>query len=171
MRTAPATPWRVRPLTEDEAAQIACWRYPPPYHIYDSAPPDPSSLTLAEIAAYYLEPAHDYFGVEDAMGHFLGFGCFGVEAQVPGYDYTQEDALDIGFGMRPERTGQGRGHLFLAAILAHAQTRQSALQRATVAAFNERSARTFRRSGFARVATFRSRTSQPLDFAVYTRRA
>lgn len=172
MTTARSTPWRVRPLSADEAAQIACWRYPPPYDIYDSAPPDASPKMLVEIAAYYLEPAHDYFGVEDDAGDFLGFGCFGVEAQVPGYDYTQEDALDIGFGMRPERAGQGQGHLFLAAILAHARrTSGAALLRATVAAFNRRSAHTFLRVGFVPIATFRSRTSHPLEFAVYTRRA
>lgn len=168
----PVAAWRVRPLTATDTAQIARWRYPPPYDIYDSAPPDASPDALAAIAADYLNPAQGYFGVANETGGFLGFGCFGLEAQVPGYDYTQENALDIGFGMRPDATGQGRGQPFLAAILAHAQrTHKPALLRATVAAFNRRSARTFQRAGFVRVAAFRSRTSRPLDFAVYTRRA
>lgn len=162
----------VRQLTQKDAQQIASWRYPAPFDFYDSAPADASAELLAATAAYYADPAHDYFAVDDETGELLGFGCFGVEAQVPGYDYTQSDALDIGLGMRPDGVGNGRGYAFLSVILAHAQTIYSpSLFRATIASFNERSARTFLRAGFVRIATFRSQTARPADFGVYTRRA
>ena len=162
--------YRVRGLTRADAEAIATWRYPAPYDIYDSAPADASRELLAATAAYYADPIHAYFAVDDEMGNFLGFGCFGVEAQVPGYNYAQEDALDIGFGMRPDATGGGRGQSFLAAILDYGLAlHRPPLLRATVATFNERSGRTLRRAGFLPAATFLSQHRSPLEFTVYTR--
>lgn len=164
--------YRVRRLTQKDAEEIARWRYPAPYDIYDSAPVGAEWEMLAATAAYYADPAHHYFAVDDETGEFLGFGCFGIEAQVPGYDYTHTDALDIGLGMRPDRVGGGRGQPFLSAILTHALSIQRpTLLRATIATFNERSARTFLRAGFAGIDTFRSHTAHPIDFGVYTRAA
>ncbi len=160
--------YQVRGLTRADAEAIATWRYPAPYDIYDSAPAGAQWEMLAATAAYYADPAHHYFAIDDESGELLGFGCFGMEAQVLGYDYTESDALDIGFGMRPDRVGGGRGAAFLAAILTHAQTTQNPRRlRATIANFNERSARTFLRAGFEKVASFRSRTSSSMDFDVY----
>lgn len=166
------TGYSVRALTRGDVEQIARWRYPAPYDFYDSAPADASRELLAATAAYYADPLHAYFAVDDETGSFLGFGCFGVEAQVSGYDYSEQDALDIGFGMCPDRVGGGRGNAFLSAILTHGlKARHPTLLRATVAIFNERSARTLLRAGFVRIATFRSRTARPTDFGVYTRSA
>lgn len=162
--------YRVRRLTQADAEQIASWRYPAPYDSYSSAPADATRELLAATAAYYADPVHEYFAVDDETGEFLGFGCFGVEAQVPGYDYSKQDALEIGFGMRPDRVGNGRGGGFLSVILSHALTIHTpTVLRATIATFNERSIRTFLRAGFVQVATFRSQTAQPIDFGVYTR--
>ena len=162
--------YRVRPLKPDDAQQIAQWRYPAPYDIYDSAPAHASRERLAATAAYYLDPAHGYFAVDGETGVLLGFGCFGGEAWVSGYDYAVADALDIGFGMRPDRVGEGRGESFLAAILAYGLTvHRPQLLRATVASFNKRSARTFLRAGFVPVASFFSQNRPPLEFTVYTR--
>ena len=164
--------YRVRALTQGDAEQIARWRYPAPYDFYDSAPANASRELLAATAAYYADPLHAYFAVDDETGSFLGFGCFGVEAQISGYDYSEQDALDIGFGMCPDRIGCGLGNAFLSAILSHGLAAHSpTFLRATVATFNERSARTFLRAGFVRIATFRSRTTRPTDFGVYTRAA
>ncbi|MFZ1752611.1 MAG: GNAT family N-acetyltransferase [Caldilineaceae bacterium] len=167
-----ATGYGVRSLTQTDAEEIARWRYPAPYAIYNSAPVDASQELLAATAAYYADPLHRYFAVEDENGQFLGFGCCGPEAQVFGYDYTQVEALDIGLGMRPDRVGKGRGQAFLATILAHGlRLHTPSVLRATIAVFNDRSARTFLRSGFVQIATFRSQTTRPMDFGVYTRGA
>lgn len=164
--------YRVRALTQGDAEQIARWRYPAPYDFYDSAPADASRELLAATAAYYADPLHAYFAVDDETGSFLGFGCFGMEAQVSGYDYSEQDALDIGFGMCPDRIGCGLGNAFLSAILSYGlAAHRPTLLRATIATFNERSAHTFRRAGFVRIATFRRRITRPTDFGVYTRAA
>lgn len=164
--------YRVRALTKSDGEEIARWRYPAPYDIYNSAPEGASAETLAAVAAYFVEPVHAYFAVDGSEGGLVGFCCFGEEAQVPGYDYTQECALDIGFGLRPDATGQGRGQPFLAAIQGFGLARfQPAALRATVADFNERSARTFLRAGFAPAARFAGRHPPHLAFTVYTRRA
>jgi ribosomal-protein-alanine N-acetyltransferase len=166
------TAYRMRALNQVDVEAIARWRYPAPYDVYDSAPVDASSELLAATAAYYADAAHNYFAVDDETGELLGFGCFGVEAQVPGYDYSEQDTLDIGLGMRPDRVSSGRGQAFLASILAHALTRHTpTLFRATIATFNERSARTFLRAGFVRITTFHSQTARPTDFDVYSRGA
>ncbi len=166
------TGYLARPLTTSDAEAIARWRYPAPYAIYSSAPADASRELLAATAAYYADPAHHYFAVDDETGDFLGFGCWGAEAQVSGFDYAKLDALDIGFGMRPDRAGQGRGSAFLTAVLAYAlQAQHPTHFRATVAAFNKRSARTFLQNGFEHVAFFTSASAQAIDFVVYTRRA
>lgn len=164
--------YRVRGVTQDDGEEIATWRYPAPYDIYNSGPEGACPATLAAVAAYFVEPTHAYFAIDGADGGLVGFCCFGAEAQVPGYDYQQKTALDIGFGMRPDATGQGRGQPFLAAILDFGLARyHPTALRATVAAFNERSARTFLRAGFVPVARFRGQSSPHLAFSVYTRRA
>lgn len=47
-----------------------------------------------------------------------GMACFGQEARVPGLE-ERPGVLDVGVGMRPALTGQGRGRAFAEAVLAH----------------------------------------------------
>lgn len=47
----------------------------------------------------------------------VGFFSFGAEAQVPGGDYDNAKALDIGLGMRPDLTGKSLGLGFVEAGL------------------------------------------------------
>jgi ribosomal-protein-alanine N-acetyltransferase len=47
-----------------------------------------------------------------------GYACFGREARVPGLA-ERPKVLDVGVGMRPELTGEGRGRAFSRAVLAH----------------------------------------------------
>jgi [ribosomal protein S18]-alanine N-acetyltransferase len=164
--------YRVRPLTGADADQIVHWRYPAPYDFYDSAPTVVPPGYLEVAASVYLNPVNRYFAVDDETGIFLGFGCFGAEAQVPGYAYSLTKALDIGLGMRPDQVGSGRGQPFLAAILAHGlKVHSPKVFRASIATFNQRSTRTFLRAGFVSIATFRSQGLRPTDFAVYQREA
>jgi [ribosomal protein S18]-alanine N-acetyltransferase len=120
------------------ADQVAGWRYPPPYDTYDLAPQDIGHL---------LQPDYRYHIVWDDED-VVGYCCFGVDATVPGGDYSR-DALDIGWGMRPDLVGQGRGSGFVAAIVAHAaQSYAPPRMRVTIAEFNERSQRAAARNGF-----------------------
>ena len=66
-----------------------------------------------------LNPGYRYHAVlED--GELIGYCCFGEDAQVRGGTY-REGELEVGWGMRPDLMGQGRGREFAAAILEYAE--------------------------------------------------
>ncbi|MBW4432697.1 MAG: GNAT family N-acetyltransferase [Pelatocladus maniniholoensis HA4357-MV3] len=93
----------------------------------------------------------------DAENELIAFCCFGEDAQVSGGDYTST-ALDIGLGVRPNLTGQGQGQRYIADVLNFAQsTFHSTIFRVTVAAFNERALRTWKKAGFQQIQTFQAR--------------
>jgi ribosomal-protein-alanine N-acetyltransferase len=138
----------IGPMTPAAARDASRWHYEAPYSIYDSTP---------ETYELFLDPRHRYYALRDTAGELVGFCCFGADARVPGgrYRVEEREILDIGVGMRPERTGQGLGRPFLAAILDFARERFAPLVfRATIAEFNQRSARTFAGLGFAPVQRF-----------------
>jgi [ribosomal protein S18]-alanine N-acetyltransferase len=170
--------YTVQPLTATDARQMLSWRYEPPYHIYDVVPPTLTAAQIEREIAFLVNPANCYFAVTEnaegasgqGSGELLAFCCFGLDAQVPGYDYAQQDALDIGLGMHPQKIGQGRGHRFLMAILAHARCLYTPeTYRATIATFNHRSQRMFLRAGFTPVASFVSTTRDSRYYVVLTK--
>jgi RimJ/RimL family protein N-acetyltransferase len=117
-------------LRPDEAEDIAGWRYDPPYDLYDVDIDPERLLDRARFAA-----------VRDAGGGLIGYCCFDEEARVPGGRYV-DAALDIGWGMRPELTGQGRGRDFVEAIAAHVRPQAGPRPlRVTIAEWNGRSQR------------------------------
>lgn len=148
------------------ALEISRWRYPPPYAVYN---PDEQSTTV--YVAHLVAPQNHYYAICD--GELLvGFCCFGEDAQVPGGDYTLPNTLDIGLGMCPELTSQGRGHGFLAAILTFAQQQYDVTHfRATIAQFNQRSQKTFAQAGFQPGQTFISDFDHTTRFVVMYRAA
>lgn len=156
--------YQIRPISAADAQEIVSWRYPEPFAIYNLTGKD----VAAEIA-YFLDLAnrfHVVYDVSGQNGELVGFCSFGMDAQVPGGDYTAE-ALDIGLGMRPDLIGQGLGTKFLQAILhfANESFAPSAL-RATVAHFNQRSRRIFQKSGFRITQSFTSQSDLPIRFDV-----
>ena len=67
--------------------------------------------------------------------------------------WPRTDRVEIGIGLRPDLTGQGRGESFLRAQLEYARSQwQPATLRLFVAAWNERAIRLYRRLGFREVA-------------------
>jgi [ribosomal protein S18]-alanine N-acetyltransferase len=136
-------------MTAIQAREILTWRYTRPYAVYN-----PDEATLEEGLAVMLDPRNAYHAIYNGTT-LVGFCCFGEDAQVLGGDYSLPDTLDIGLGMQPELTGQGKGTAFLAAILEFAQ-RQYRVKyfRATIAAFNRRSQRIFEKAGFQYVQNF-----------------
>ena len=132
--------YHVRPLTADHGQQIALWRNPGPWAIYDSAGP--------------LDPAEGYWAVVDDRDDLVGFACFGVEARVPGLK-EQPGTLDVGVGMRPDLTGHGRGQEFSEAVFAHGRDVAGATRfRAVVQDWNARSIRLLRGLGFDQTGTY-----------------
>ena len=136
--------YRITPLEEHHARDILEWRYPTPYDFYN--PPDDENGD--EYVRLFLKPEFQFHAVLDDEENFVGFCSYGIDGQVPGGDYRQE-ALDIGVGMKPELTGQGRGPAFFRTVLDYATSNISpGRMRLTVAKFNERALRQYDHFGF-----------------------
>ncbi|WP_339315349.1 GNAT family N-acetyltransferase [Paenibacillus sp. FSL R10-2734] len=134
-------------MSESAAKDILSWRYDPPYDFYNNEQtPEAISEMLAE----------SYFSVFDDNKKLVGFFCVGSSGQVPNEFYTYSQGLiDIGLGMRPEFTGQGKGTLFFTAVLSQIDKMfGKSSKRLTVAKFNDRAIRLYERSGFSREAEF-----------------
>ena len=140
----------IRLMTLEDVHRRMAWRYPPPYDVYDVEFTDPDVD-----ADWLLLPENHYHAILRA-GELIGFCCYGPDAQVPGGDYSVE-ALDVGIGLRPDRTGQGLGTPILQAVLELAvRTWAPRWLRTTIVAWNRCSIRTFERLGFTQTATFRT---------------
>lgn len=143
-----------KPMNVAYATQIAHWQYDAPYDVYNSVS-DPSEIEKA--IQSYLDPQNGYYCLIDAHDELVAFCCFGEDAQVPGGDYTNT-ALDIGLGVHPDLTGQGQGQRYIADVLNFAQlTFHSTIFRVTVAAFNERALRAWKKASFQQIQTFSAR--------------
>lgn len=142
--------YEFRVLARDGADEIADWQYPGEYAIYD-IPPEDRETSIE----YMLDPANGYFGAYRGS-ELVGFCSIGPDGQVPGWEYDAS-AVDVGAGMRPDLTGQGRGADFLAQAFRFVQSQvgQRSL-RVTVASWNKRALSTVQRLGFVPVATFQN---------------
>lgn len=140
------------PMNAADAEQLTHWHYQPPYQMYNST----SDLALIPS---FIDPQNAYYSIIK-NGELVAFCCFGKEAKVPGGDYRQE-ALDIGLGVRPDLTGQGRGHMYIADVLNFARSKFDATHfRITVAAFNERALKVWKKAGFQQVQTFQAQDNR-----------
>ena len=125
---------RARDLTDEEAERPLGWRYPGPYATYDAEGP--------------LRRELGFFAVEDEDGDLVGFGCVGAEARVPGVE-EEAGTIDVGYGMRPDLTGQGRGREFVGAVLAHVvESHPAARLRMSILEWNGRSRSVAEAHGF-----------------------
>lgn len=138
-------------MTADAAREALSWRYDGPYAVYNTTPD-----ALEEAVAVFCDPANAYFAARAEDGALAGWCCFGPDARVPGGDYADPDALDVGIGLRPDLTGQGRGLAFFRAVLAFGRDRFAPARfRLTVAAFNARARRVYAGAGFRARGQFR----------------
>jgi [ribosomal protein S18]-alanine N-acetyltransferase len=129
---------QARELTVEEAERPLGWHYPEPYETYDAAGPLGSGL--------------GFFAVDDDGGELVGYGCIGAEARVPGVE-EEAGTIDVGYGMRPDLVGQGRGREFVGAVLARAAAGDpTARLRMSILRWNERSRRVAEAHGFRVVA-------------------
>jgi [ribosomal protein S18]-alanine N-acetyltransferase len=146
-------------MTPAYAAEVATWRYPPPYDYNDMTGADP---------AYLASPGSGYFALTDATG-LIGYRCFGAEGQVPGGSYDDQ-ALDTGGGLRPDLTGRGLGREAISTGLDFGRERfQPQAFRLTVATFNLRAQRVITALGFYLATNFRA-TTDGRDFGIWLRR-
>lgn len=154
----------VVPMNVSLLQEMGQWIYPPPYDFYNMTGSD-------EETEEFL--GGSYFAVIDGNNHVVGFCCTGGAATVPsGVSagvYPADGALDIGLGMRPDLTGQGRGRDFMATLLQFSRRQLSARSlRLTVATFNTRAIRLYQRVGFVGRHEF---TAGDVPFLVMYRRS
>ncbi|MCP5094673.1 MAG: GNAT family N-acetyltransferase [Chloroflexi bacterium] len=146
------------PMNEASAYLITGWHYDPPYHIYNISSSDPAFIKRA--VSYFLDPVYQFQRILDEQGKLAAFCSFGVDAQVPGGDYTAE-ALDIGMGVRPDLTGQGLGATFSKAVIQFAyETYNPPMLRVTIASFNIRAQRVWQKYGFVQQQDFCAKKNQ-----------
>jgi ribosomal-protein-alanine N-acetyltransferase len=128
---------RIELLTEQQAAEIADWRYEFPYEWYDTAS-DPRRIELFANP----ERREGLRAVVDDDGALIGFFNF-----VP-----ERDEVRIGLGIRPDLTGQGLAQPFIDAGLRYANEEWEPRRfRLWVAGWNERALRAYRRAGFREI--------------------
>ena len=157
-----------RPMNDEDAREIAGWRYEAPYDFYDMAK-DPEGL---EELLGPPERRGGYYAVlsDDEL---VGFFCLGPGGQLGSFDYPDDGSLDVGLGLRPDLTGRGLGLEFLLAGLEFGRRHFApAGFRLAVATFNERAIQVYERAGFRRVEVFTHHTNgddQP--FLLMTREA
>jgi ribosomal-protein-alanine N-acetyltransferase len=134
--------FRFRLMSQADAEAIAGWHYAEPFSFYDWAA-DPRDL------AELLNPTargDGYFAVEDETGELIGF-----------FHYKEPHAprLEIGLGLRPDRTGQGLGKSFVEAGLDFGRERFAPREfTLSVASFNRRAIKVYERVGFSTVRVF-----------------
>ena len=116
-------------MTAAHFAELATWRYEPPYDFYDGDQEEP------------LNPER-HFVVRDDDGESIGFYYFELNG----------DVLDYGLGLRPDLTGRALGLDFFRSGLEFGRERyRPRLIRLHVAAFNERAIKVYERAGFREV--------------------
>jgi [ribosomal protein S18]-alanine N-acetyltransferase len=152
----------IKPMSEDTARELISWRYADDYAMYNVQADDIS----AELA-YFVDPENHYYAIF-AHDEMVGHCVFYAEGRVPGGDYSA-DALDIGAGMRPDWTGQGKGTAIIATILDFAGEKyQSKAFRATIAAWNKRAQKATTNNGFIEVSRFQS-DKTGAEFVIFIR--
>lgn len=146
-------PFTFQLMDEASARATLEWRYDTPYDLYNIAPDD-----AEKEMQLLLDPQNAYYTITDEHGHMVAYCCFGLDGQVAGGDYSAA-ALDIGLGVRPDLTGQGRGLTYVNAVLDFARrTFPPTAFRVTVAEFNKRALRVWEKAGFRPVQTFQRET-------------
>ena len=138
--------FRFKPMNESYAHAIASWHYEGMYAFYDMGQ---DRQDLEEL----LDPhswTGKYWAVLNECGELIGFFSFDKE----------DEAVVIGFGLRPDCTGKGLGQAFVEAGLEYAKIKfDPATLRLSVATFNQRAIRVYEKVGFKTDGVFMNETN------------
>ena len=137
-------------MNEDNARKILTWRYDKLLNFYN---PNPSEIE--ETVQDFINPGNAYYSIFNNRNELVAYCCFGADARVKGGNYDIE-ALDIGFGMRPNLTRRGITFRIINAVYDFAKSHfESTLFRVTVAEFNQQAIRLYEKAGFKQVEKFK----------------
>lgn len=133
-------------ISQKEAENIASnWHYEGEYSFYDIAADE-------EDLAEFLNPQErgDKYYIVKKSNEEIGFFYF----------EDKDDSVDIGLGMKPELTGRGMGLDFFKAGLDYAISKYNPKEiTLSVATFNERAVKVYKKAGFESVKTFMQDTN------------
>lgn len=139
-------PYRFVPMTRAFAQAVAAWHYDGEYSFYDFDQDPEDRAELLDAANW----ENRYFAALDGAGNLVGFFCC----------ERRGDDAELGLGLEPDQTGEGRGLEFVEAGLEFARKRfhpgRFVLQ---VARFNRRAIRVYEKLGFRIERTFTNRTN------------
>lgn len=151
---------KFKPMDKESIHTVIHWSYEPPYDVYNLW-----NENHEEIAACLMAPENHYYQMLDEQDDLVAFCCFGEEGQVPGGDYRTA-GLDVGLGVRPNLTGHGQGQDFAISVLKFGQGEFSpTMFRVTIASFNFRAIRVWRKLGFRHTQIFK-RKRDKMNFVV-----
>lgn len=144
---------KIQTMTEPDAREMLSWQYEPPYAMYSMTTIDDADMP--DEVAYLLDADNHFYAIYDS-GEMIGHCVFHAEARVSGDSYA-EDALDVGIGMRPDMTGQGRGRDITRQVLNFAREQYApSMYRATIIAWNKRAQAVCLQNGFRQSRRFAS---------------
>lgn len=166
-------PYSFTLMNETDAGAINAWRYAAPYDMYNLSDNPEEEASSDEM----LNRRSPHYAVRDERNELIGYFCYGTAAQPfdspePGL-YTDDHAIVIGLGLRPDLTGKGLGPSFVEAGLDFA--RQQFAPHAFllyVMTFNQRAIRAYEKVGFAHVRVYMQHNIHGVhEFLVMSREA
>ncbi len=134
----------IRKLTQSDALEICHWHYDGIYSFYDM------EADLEDYEAFIDEKRRsNHYSV---FSDNLLIGYFNLE--------INKDIIEMGLGMKPEMTGKGFGHRFVNLIIEFIISNFS-VQKMTlsVACFNHRTIKVYKKCGFIEKETFKQKTN------------
>lgn len=151
------------PVNQKHAIAILNWRYPFPYDRYNFNPDN-----FREDLYNLLDDKNAFFAISNLRGELEGYCTFGSDGRVPGGRYNNE-ALDIGMGIRPDLVGHGRAKSYAMAVARYGVNQYQTKQlRVTIAEFNQRAQRVWKQLGFEQIERFIKIGTQE-QFVIMTR--
>lgn len=131
----------IRQLEATDVPRVIEWRYPPPYDVYDF------KGALATVTEHLTRPETGAHVMEEDK-EVIALFTIGQDARIPGGDYSLP-AVDIGLAVRPDLTGAGNGHRFVAQVVDFvAAGHEGEMLRVTIARANRRAIRVWEGAGF-----------------------
>jgi ribosomal-protein-alanine N-acetyltransferase len=131
-----------------EALALARWRYTGIYSSYNFSLAASLWIAITQLL-FQLLGTSLYYVVRDSGGDLVGMFSFYPR---PG------NIVEVGLGMRPDKTGQGAGLAFVRAGLDFAREEfKPASFQLDVAVFNQRARLVYERAGFAQTGTLTRR--------------
>lgn len=153
----------VTEMSEPAARAISCWKYGPPYEMYDF---DGDEEELEQVMNGLHFPVYDSKGFDDSSRESIadpaGFIAVGPAAKIKcrGAEriYRRSGSTDIAIGLKPELCGLGKGYglrLTGAAVNFALQEFPDDGVRLSVAKDNLRALKVYEEAGFVRTGRFK----------------